>query len=216
MALTRFILIRHGETDWNVNGRWQGQAPIPLNGIGLRQAALTAAFLDQQNLGIAHIYASDLSRADVTAQQIATSLGQPVQMDIRLREIDLGHWQGMTEAEVREWDSARLQAVRADPFFAVRPRGESWQQVSARMLEALRAYAAQHQAATILVVSHGGTIRSTLQALDLLKPEMDYIHNCSRTVLTYDGDVWTLEAYNLTDHLVSLEASDPGDHTVLV
>jgi probable phosphoglycerate mutase len=204
-AVTAITLIRHGETDWNVNGRWQGQAPVPLNDLGRQQAALTAEFLHREGIRYDLILASDLSRAFVTAQFISAKTNVPVQRDVRLREIDLGEWQGLTNAEVEAWDAERLAIVRADTVHAVRPGGESWAQVGARAYSCVADAALQHPGAQILAVSHGGAIRAILNHLGLLDVDMAHIDNCSRTILTTtDAKTWELSCYNLTDHLANL------------
>src|SRR5688572_18781139 len=126
---TRITLIRHGETDWNVSGRWQGQAPVPLNSNGLQQASATATYLRNQSSSYAIVYASDLSRAFITASLIVNEIGGEIIKERRLREIDLGDWQGLTEIEIRDWDGENLARVRADSINARRPGGESWKDV---------------------------------------------------------------------------------------
>lgn len=199
---TRITLIRHGETDWNVSGRWQGQAPVPLNSNGLQQARVTAAYLNAKRIAFDAVYASDLSRAYVTASLIVSEIGGEIIKDRRLREIDLGDWQGLTEIEVRDWDGDNLARVRADTIHAQRPGGESWKQVGERALSLLREVIANYPNHDVMMTSHGGTIRSVLYELGLLDPKAAHIENCSRTILMHSDGQWTLEAFNLTDHLV--------------
>jgi probable phosphoglycerate mutase len=203
---TKITFIRHGETDWNVNGRWQGQAAVPLNAWGRRQADVVASYVAAQGERFAALYASDLSRAYDTAGALARSLGLAVVSDPRLREIDLGEWQGLTEEEVKLWDGERLAWVRQDNFNHARPGGESWQQVGTRGAEALREIVGAHPESSLLVVSHGGTIRVTLQHLKLIDSSYTFIENCSRTIISYEPATsgWTLIGYNLIDHLAAL------------
>jgi broad specificity phosphatase PhoE len=203
---TRFTLIRHGETDWNVSGRWQGQAPVPLNDLGHRQARVTAAYLASNGTRFDAVYSSDLSRAAVTAQYIVERLGGVVVPDRRLREIDLGDWQGLTNEEVQAWDNERFLAVRKDTLNAVRPGGESWTQVGERAVSLLRELLTTHPNGDLLLVAHGGTIRSILFTLTLKDLPAAHIDNCSRTILGHQDGAWTLEAYNLTDHLQNVDA----------
>ena len=98
--MTRILLARHGETDWNRLGRWQGHADPPLNEAGLSQAAELAERLAGD--GIAAVYSSDLVRASETARVVADRLGLDVVEDARLREIDVGSWSGLTRAEVEQ------------------------------------------------------------------------------------------------------------------
>src|SRR5574341_2547686 len=83
--MTRLILIRHGQTDWNAEGRWEGQTDVPLNSRGLEQAQRIASELAET--GIQAIYASDLQRVQQTVEPLARLTGLPVQVDPRLREI---------------------------------------------------------------------------------------------------------------------------------
>ena len=98
--MTRILLARHGETDWNRIGRWQGHADPPLNEAGREQAAALAERLAGD--GIAAIYSSDLRRASATARTVGKQLGLAVVEDPALREIDVGSWSGLTRAEVAE------------------------------------------------------------------------------------------------------------------
>jgi broad specificity phosphatase PhoE len=177
-----------------------------MNDIGRKQAAITADFLASNGPVFTAIYASDLSRAFVTAQFIAKRTGGLIIADRRLREIDLGEWQGLTDAEVHDWDGERLAEVRRDRVNAVRPGGESWRQVGQRAVAMLVDAAHQHTGGEVLAVSHGGTIRAILYELQLLEVDAKHIDNCSRTILRHQDDGWALEAYNLTDHLKNAEA----------
>ncbi|MCC7209536.1 MAG: histidine phosphatase family protein [Anaerolineae bacterium] len=205
MTTTRIGLIRHGETLWNRNGRWQGQAPVPLNEEGEQQAQLLAAYLAAQRDDAAVIYASDLRRALQTAQAIAARLNIPVIPDRLWREIDVGEWQGLTVEEVRAWDPDRLALVTADPQRQPRPGGESWEQVGERGLQAMLALPKAHPDQRALVVTHGGLIRSVLNRLIPQQDPRFIVDNTSVTELTYDheSDVWRLVGLNRLEHLGS-------------
>src|SRR5512136_235874 len=96
--MTTLVLIRHGQTDWNVEGRWQGQADPPLNDRGREQARFVAEY--QSQFGFAALHSSDLRRAMETAQVIGAEMRLPVIPQPRLREINLGKWQGMLAADI--------------------------------------------------------------------------------------------------------------------
>src|SRR6185369_7089516 len=98
---THITLIRHGQTPWNATGRWQGHAFVPLNDEGRRQATRLAKHLLPIADEITAIYSSDLVRASETAEIIAARLEKTVRVDVRLREIDMGEWQGLTGDEIR-------------------------------------------------------------------------------------------------------------------
>jgi phosphoserine phosphatase len=152
--MTIIVLVRHGETEWNETRRAQGQADIPLNDKGLRQADEIAHKL--ADLRITAVYASDLERAVETARPIAARHKLEVQTDPGFREIDQGEWTGLSTAEIKErwpdlWGRAR--------HYSTRPGGESPEQVRRRSLDALARVVAAHPDEMVVVVSHGGTIR---------------------------------------------------------
>jgi len=155
VAATRILLARHGETDWNRIGRWQGQADPPLNADGRDQAAALADELAGD--GIAAIYSSDLRRASETADTVAARLGLPVVLDPGLREIDVGSWSGLTRAEVEE---------RFPEGFArwqdgdIGHDGETSEELTDRIVAAVQRIAAAHEGERVLVVSHGAAIRA--------------------------------------------------------
>src|ERR1041385_4704458 len=112
---THISLIRHGETPWNSTGRWQGHAHIPLNDEGKRQTALLADHLMPTADEIVAIYASDSLRTMQTAEVLNAKLHKPFFPDARLREIDMGDWQGLTRDEIIEWDGDRWEEIMGNP-----------------------------------------------------------------------------------------------------
>jgi len=199
----RIGLIRHGETFWNRMGRWQGHAAVPLNEEGMQQARLLADYLSPQSHLISAIYSSDLKRASDTAQVLANRLRKPLTLDARLREIDVGEWQGLTSDEIRAWDSSRFEQVQRDPFGAQRPGGESLNQVAERALAFLKELVQRHTEGYVLVVSHGGTIRTILQRLSVVGEGRIRVDNTSITLLRYQyaDERWVLDAFNVLEHL---------------
>jgi probable phosphoglycerate mutase len=157
--VTTLLLARHGETDWNRDGRWQGQTDTPLNERGREQARALAA--DVAGLPIAAVYSSDLARAGETAEIVAERLGVPVRTDPRLRELHLGGWEGLTTPEIEERYPNEIATWRDDGSTAGGGR-ESYAQMGERVVAALTEIAAAHPADTVLVVLHGGPIRGLL------------------------------------------------------
>jgi probable phosphoglycerate mutase len=146
--MARILLVRHGQSEWNASGRWQGQADPPLSELGAEQAIAAA-----KAVGIVDaIYASDLVRAQHTAELVAAQLGADVAVEPRLRERNAGEWEGRTRAEIEESWPGFLETGR-------RPAGyEPDDSVLGRVLGALDAIAAMHDG-DVLVVTHGGVVR---------------------------------------------------------
>jgi len=157
------LVVRHGQSEWNAAGRWQGHADIALDRTGELQAAEAA-----EVLGIFDaVWASDLARAHRTAQIIAMMTGVgPVCTDMRLRETDVGPWEGLTRHEVeREWPGFLAERRRPDGF-------EAYEDAAARLIEALLEIAADHPGGEVLVISHGGVIRAARRALGADAPHL--------------------------------------------
>jgi broad specificity phosphatase PhoE len=153
-AITRVVLVRHGETEWNAHKRAQGQADVALSPRGREQAKETAGRLS--DLHVDAVYSSDLSRAVETARAIAEVHGLDVEEDPAFREIDQGEWTGLTVAEIKQRWPERWGPAR---HFSARPGGESPQQVRRRALEGLRRVVERYPQGTVVIASHGGTIR---------------------------------------------------------
>jgi probable phosphoglycerate mutase len=154
--MTTFVLIRHGQTDWNLENRLQGHKPIPLNAQGKRQAAAIAERLEGQPFTA--IYTSDLLRASQTAEAIARSVHLPVHADARLREISHGRWEGHTVLEAGDLFPEDIELWSKNVLDAAVPGGETVQQVAARVREFLDDVAQAYPSGNILVVSHGFAI----------------------------------------------------------
>jgi len=156
--VTTLILARHGETDWNRDGRFQGHADPPLNEQGREQARTLAAALDDQPL--VAIYSSDLRRAHETALVVAERKGLDVVVDPDLRERDVGEWSGLTLPEIEERFPKELRRFREEGVSI----GESRESLSRRVVAAVRRIAEAHPRGSVLVVTHGGALRSLRHA----------------------------------------------------
>jgi probable phosphoglycerate mutase len=150
---TRILLARHGETEWNRLGRWQGHADPPLNDAGRAQALATQLEGD----GLAAVYSSDLRRASETARIVADRLGLAVSEDRALREIDVGSWSGLTRDEVRERHPEGFARWLSGE---IGHDGETREELTERVVEAVGRIAASHAGDHVLVVTHGGAIRA--------------------------------------------------------
>jgi broad specificity phosphatase PhoE len=158
--MVRLILVRHGETTWNDQARYQGQEDVPLSARGRVESECLADRLVCER--IAAIYSSDLIRAKETAETIAIRLSTTVMLEPRLREARLGEWQGLTYEEVR-----RLHFNQADPLpcYAVEQPpsdGESLRQLQTRVMAAVQEIAARHSDESVLLVTHGACLRALI------------------------------------------------------
>jgi 2,3-bisphosphoglycerate-dependent phosphoglycerate mutase len=163
----QLLLFRHGETDWNAQGRFQGQLDVPMNDRGRAQARELAERL--ADAGLHALFSSDLSRARETAEIVAARLGIPLHLHPGLREAHLGEVQGMTAPEIRRalgeeavqrWRSGDV--TDADVAF---PGGESGAEIRGRALAALHELMARYPYPTVGISSHGGVIRRLMQSL---------------------------------------------------
>ncbi|NWG17384.1 MAG: histidine phosphatase family protein [Chloroflexi bacterium] len=199
----RVIFIRPGETDWNRLGRWQGWVAVPLNDLGRRQARKLAQFI--RNIGLSALYSSDLRRAVETAEILSEQLGFAPVYDSRLRERNIGAWQGLTLDEIRAWypdDYARL--LESPDDFEV-PGGESFLQVQQRAMETFDEILAQDRGVTIGIISHTTAIHALLNELiaGCCANEVA-VSNMSVTTIARD-DEWRLVAVDDVSHLEGLE-----------
>ena len=211
---TRIIAVRHGETDWNVDTRIQGQLDIGLNDRGRWQAGRVAQALAEEALDA--IYSSDLSRAHATAQAIAAAqphLRATVHTHTGLRERGFGKFEGHTYAAIEEqWpDEARLWRIR-DPHFAPLG-GESPLQVMARVGQAVNDLAARHPDQQIVLVAHGGVLDmlyrlATQQSVSA--PRTWQLGNTAINRLLWTPQALTLVGWADTRHLDGAERDEFG------
>ncbi|MGE5259161.1 MAG: histidine phosphatase family protein [Hyphomicrobiales bacterium] len=158
--MTRFCLIRHGQTEWNLAGRYQGQSDVPLNEKGRAQArALAWQF---RKLPFAAVYSSDLQRARETAEIIAAALHLPVTADIRLREINQGEWEGQLVETIAARYAALWRQRQVDPAGIRPPGGETVEEVARRARAALQDISRLHPDDSILISSHGLTLATVI------------------------------------------------------
>lgn len=186
---TRLLVVRHGQSEWNALGRWQGQADPPLTETGMRQAVAAA-----EQLGTFDgVWASSLQRAAHTAAILAELLGiGPVQLDDGLKEGAFGPWQGLTVHEIEAGWPGYLASHR-------RPDGaESLDEISTRALDAFRRIAAATRGGEVLVVSHAGLIRSVRLALRAADIRFTNLTGCWFDVYP-DGRIVAGDAVELVD-----------------
>jgi probable phosphoglycerate mutase len=199
---TKIILIRHGETAWNAEGRIQGHLPVPLNERGMAQAEAVALHL--RSIHFDAIYSSDLLRARQTADAIVELSGHEVQEDQRLREWDLGILSGMLRVEADRDQPRAANIYRNYLVDQVIPDGESIRQRFERVTHAVADIAAEHPGETVLVVSHGGPLGDCYRRAagkgveDRLKVDL---FNASLNRVRIEESRWTLQSWGEIDHL---------------
>lgn len=158
--MTQLCLVRHGQTDWNLEGRYQGQSDVLLNENGFAQAMQLAEQLKGETF--AAIYSSDLLRARQTAQPVAKMLGMPVQIEPRLREINQGEWEGVLVEDIRARYAELWSQRTVDPASVRPPGGETVGEVAARVYAALDDIARLFPTERALIVSHGLSIATAI------------------------------------------------------
>ncbi len=184
--MTMLILVRHGETEWNVAGRYQGQADPPLNARGRAQVKEIAAQLAR--IRIDSIYTSDLQRALETAGIIGKRLKLPVQVDQGLREVNQGEWEGLLVTDVQMRYPREWAALKSDPLNARAPGGESVSEVASRVHAAADKIARKHPAETVLIVSHGlalATLLCRVRSVPLEEARKQIPENCKPEIIKW-------------------------------
>lgn len=187
-------MVRHGETVYNREGRWQGSGSDPgLTKRGVEQARAAATSLEGASFDA--LYASDLLRAVETARVIATALGLSVQIEAGLRELAHGAWEGKSTEEVLETWPDEHAALEADPWNVPRPGGDSYRDLAARLWPVLDKLADRHEGGRVLAVTHGGPIRLVLSQLSgtpLTRREELGVDNGRWFAVERDAGVWRL------------------------
>ena len=203
MTAARIILWRHGRTEWNVVDRFQGQADIPIDAVGHAQATRAAeALAAYRPLGL---YSSDLSRAYQTAEALAERTELEIVTDKRLREIQVGSWEGLLGEEIRSADPELARRLWAGEDVRRSPTGESPSEVAERMVEALMDIAeSAADDSTVVVVTHGLSGRvGACRFVGLPFPQWRLfggLSNCAWVSIDRhrSGAYWRIEGYNLT------------------
>ncbi len=199
----RFFLVRHGETEWNKSGRFQGHTDISLNERGLSQAKETAKAAAEW--GLCAIYSSPLIRTAQVAEEIAKVTAMPVSKKPGLKELGLGDLEGVTGEEMRNNWPEVFSVWRSNPEKVSMPNGESLFQLRERCWQAILDIEQKHSADdSVVVISHNFAIRSIVG--ELLGVPLEYFHRMSldlASVCTFDSDERgrRLTGYNSTGHL---------------
>jgi probable phosphoglycerate mutase len=205
--MTRLILVRHGETEWNVAGRAMGQLDSPLTALGQFQAQRLAERCAVTPFDA--LYSSDLGRARATAQVIADQCTREVVLDARLRERNMGIFQGLTGAEMESrFPDERATYRRVGSPYVI-PSGESAEQTIDRALQCLDEIAGRHVGETLVVVTHGGILMGLFESVLGLPfgSASRYLRlNAAWNVFSRDSDKWVLETWGDVTHLETNKA----------
>jgi len=201
MKETQIILIRHGETEWNSQQRMQGHSNSDLSSVG--QAQIQALGEWMKNVPFDHIYSSDSLRAKQTAEAITQFSGHELKIDLRLREKNLGVFEGLTSEEARERHPEVFRLFKTAGSKYVIDEGESTQQLQDRALEIVDEIRIKHPEEHVLLVTHGGFIRVVMKhslGLSLETPTRFLIRNTGVFRLVWE-DKWIVSQMGGVSHL---------------
>lgn len=190
--MTQLLLVRHGLSEWNMAGRWQGWADIPLADAGEAQAREARPAV--AGLGVTAVVHSGMLRTERTADVLAEGLGLATEVEPGLKEYDVGEWSGLTRPEIEArwpgaldaWFEGRLPAT---------PGGESREHFANRLVDAVRRVALTHPAGTVLCVTHGGAVGALQRVLSPNGQPGPRIGNLSGRWVSVDweGERFTME-----------------------
>lgn len=212
MERTQLIIVRHGQTQWNLKLIRQGHLDSPLTEKGIAQAKALGERLAREVFTA--LYSSDLGRAVQTAKMVAETTGHKVVTDARLRERHLGIFQGLNGDQIKEKHPEEYRLHRTMGPSYVIPGGESVEQQVARNVAYLTEIAANHLGETIVVVTHGGVLSGFFRhalSIPLEAPRRFEFMNASLNVFAYEEGNWMLRTWGDVSHLMSGGSSDGDD-----
>lgn len=200
--MTHFIVIRHGETQWNLEARVQGHGDSALTAAGRAQAEALARRLADEPFDL--LVSSDLGRAVDTARAIAAATAQDLRLDARLRERGFGAGEGLTYDEIdARYPSAFRRAGEIDPDYAI-PGGESRRAFHERVAAAFESLALAHRGRRLVVVTHGGVLGALyrhIHHIALAAPHRIAIANASYNAVSCEAQAWAVHAWADVAHL---------------
>jgi len=205
MKETEIILIRHGETEWNSQLRMQGHSNSALSAVGRGQIQALGEWM--KNVPFDHIYSSDSLRARQTAEAITQYSGDTLQFDQRIREKNLGVFEGLTSIEARERHPEIYRLFKTGGANYVIDEGESTQQVLDRALEFIKEIRLRHPEQRVVMVTHGGVVRVLMKhtlGLSIDAPTSFLIKNTGIFRLVWN-EKWLVSQMDVVSHLEKLE-----------
>lgn len=199
----RLILVRHGSTIWNAEGKYQGKFDVPLSDRGRQEAQMVAERLRDEN--ITAVYSSDLIRARETAEIIARLHGLAVNVIPELGEINFGDWEGLTAKEIQEkFGEEAYRTWMEDPVNASIAGGERITEFAQRVVRGFNQVIQAHPDDTVVLATHGGALMVLgchLHGEDLSCFRKYYHHNAAISVVEVEGDIFRFEHLNCQGHL---------------
>lgn len=210
--MTKLLIIRHGQSQANLDGVFVGHVNSPLSDLGRQQAELTADFI-VSNYPVDAVYASDLDRAFYTGKCVADKLGLPITADARLREIYAGDWENVKFDTLSDSYGEPYQIWLRDIGNAQCPNGESVAQLQDRFVSAVRSIAQENHGKTIVIATHATPVRTLMTycagcGLTQMR-NIPWVSNASVTVAEYDGQNFTIITPGYDKHLGALRSELP-------
>ncbi len=209
MSVTTLVLVRHGETSWNVEGRIQGHTDIALNRLGVAQAEAVGKRLARERFDA--VYSSDLIRAYHTAHATVPHPDRTILKDRRLRERHLGVLQGLTGEEAMAGQPAAWRAFKSREADLALAGGESLGEFSRRVAGFVEDTLGRHAGSRILIVTHGGVLDAAYRhatGMPLSATRNFPIYNASVNVISHGGGRWKIESWGDVSHLPQELAMD--------
>ena len=206
--MTKFIIVRHGQSKANESGYLVGKTEAPLSALGEKQAkAVSEYILNTYKVDV--IYSSPLSRACNTVKLVADELDLPIIKSDELTEFNFGKWEGLTHEEIKNNFDDGYNKWASDPGAFVPPDGESMTHLQARVVKKLKEIGIKEDGKTVLIGSHSSVIRSLqcyIQHLPLTKMKnTPWVVNASLAEINFDGEDFYLCKYGYDGHLKDLQ-----------
>ena len=205
--MTKFILVRHGQSKANEGGFLAGITDVPLSTLGEKQAKAVSEYI-LKSYQVDVIYSSPLERACNTVKGVSEALNLPIIKENALREFDFGVWEGLTLEEIKQNHDNAYGKWAKDPGVYVPKGGESMTELQARVIESLKEIAAREDGKTVLIGSHSSVIRALqcyVQKLPLTKMKnTPWVVNGSIVEINFDGEDFFIFKYGFDGHLANL------------
>lgn len=210
--MTKFLCIRHGESQANLDGIFVGHTDSPLTQLGIKQATLTAEYI-ATNYTVDQVYASDLQRAFITGKVIADRCNVPIIKESALREINAGSWEGVAFDDLEELYPDSYKLWMTNVGLSRCDEGESMIELQKRVVKTIRRIGDTHPGSVIVIASHASTLRAFQTYCEGKSPEemkeVTYVSNASVTEIDYDGKDFHIVSVSYDKQLGQLKTTLP-------